>query len=115
MFEPNQIGKISKLIGRDVHSRPTFGPAIDCPFGAVNLLIGAQKTSVRTDSSASRGSTDEIAAQRAKILIVNYIECGIGDRFEFDGMIFLITAKHVRRSIMGDVDHFECDLEIIPA
>ncbi|CAN5354697.1 hypothetical protein BH10PSE8_BH10PSE8_13750 [soil metagenome] len=45
------------------------------PFNAfsvlsiVNMQVGAPKTSVRADSAASRGSTDEIAAERAKILM----------------------------------------------
>ncbi|PZR92254.1 MAG: hypothetical protein DI537_13790 [Stutzerimonas stutzeri] len=115
MFEPNLVGKLSRRIGRDVHSRAIFAPATDCPFASVNMLIGAEKTSVRADSSASRGSTDEMVATRAKILIANYVVCAIGDRFEFEGATYLLTSRHVRRSVMGNVDHFECDLEIVPA
>jgi hypothetical protein len=115
MFEPNVVGKLAKLVGRDVHARPTFAEPIDCPFGIVNLNVGAEKTIVRADSSASRGSADEISAVRAKILIAKYIDVTIGDRFEFEGMKFLIASKHVRRSILGSVDHFECDMEIVPA
>jgi hypothetical protein len=78
------------------------------------MLVGAEKTSVRADSSASRGSTDEMVATRAKILIANYVQCAIGDRFAFEGMTYLIISMHVRRSVMGNIDHFECDLEITP-
>jgi hypothetical protein len=115
MFEPNVVGKISRVIGRDVHARPTFSEPADCPFGIVNLNIGAAKTVVRADSSASRGSADEEMAERAKILIAPYVTVAIGDRFEFDGMTFVIASRHVRRSVMGQVDHFECDLELVPA
>lgn len=114
MFEPNVVGKLSRLIGRDVHARPTYSDPVDCPCGIVNLNIGAEKTVVRADSSASRGSADEKSAQHAKILIASYVAVNIGDRFEFEGSAFTIKSKHVRRSITGAVDHFECDMEKLP-
>jgi hypothetical protein len=114
MFQPNLVGKLARLAGRDVHNRATYTAPTDCPFGAVNLDVGAQKTSVRADSSASRGSADEIAAMRAKILVPSWIAIAIGDKFEFDGMTFQIANRHTRRSVTGAIDHIECDMEIIP-
>lgn len=114
MFQPNLVGKLARLVGRDVHNRATYTAPSDCPFGAVNLDVGSQKTSVRADSSASRGSADEIAAMRAKILVPAWIPIKIGDKFMFDGMTFQIATTHTRRSVMGSVDHIECDMEIIP-
>jgi hypothetical protein len=114
MFAPNLVGRISRVIGRDVHARPKFSEPEDCPFGIVNLNVGAEKTVVRADSSASRGSADETAALKAKILIVPYIQVKIGDKFEFQGLTFKISSTHYRVSIMGQVDHIECDLEMYP-
>lgn len=114
MFEPNSTGVLYSLSGRDVHGRPTYAPARPCPFAPVNLHVGAQKTSVRADSSASRGSADETAAMRAKILIPAFVKVEIGDKFEFDDLRFRIEAKHTRRSVSGVVDHFECDMELLP-
>lgn len=114
MFQPNQIGKLSRLTGRDVHAREIYAEPTDCPFGAVNLDVGTQKTNVRADSSASRGAADEIATVRAKILVSPLVVIGIGDRFQFDGITYRIQSKHTRRSIMGGVDHFECAMEIVP-
>lgn len=114
MFQPNLIGKLSRLSGRDVHSREIWSDPIDCPFGAVNLDVGSQKTSVRADSSASRGTADEIATMRAKILVAPFVTINIGDRLQFDGMTFKITTKHTRRSVTGTVDHYECAMEIVP-
>lgn len=115
MFQPNLVGKLSRLAARDVHAREIWSDPVDCPFGAVNLDVGSQKTSVRADSSASRGAADEIATMRAKILIAPFVTVEIGDRFQFDGMTFKITTKHTRRSVTGTVDHFECAMEIVPA
>lgn len=114
MFAPNVVGRISRVIGRDVHARPTFSEPMECPFGIVNLNVGAEKTVVRADSSASRGSADETAALNAKILIVPYVQVDIGDRFEFQGLVFKIKSKHVRLSVLGNIDHIECDLEMYP-
>jgi hypothetical protein len=114
MFEPNVVGKLSRVIGRDVHARATYSEPEDCPCGIVNLDISSDKTVVRADSSASRGSADEKSAQHAKILIASYMTVNVGDRFQFDGLTFLIKSKHVRRSIMGAVDHFECGMELLP-
>lgn len=115
MFEPNLTGQLSRVVGRDVHARATYSDPTDCPFAIVNMDIGAAKTIVRADSSASRGSADERAAMRAKILIAPYVEVKIGDRFEFDGLAFVISSRHVRRSVMGNVDHFECAMELLQA
>lgn len=114
MFQPNLTGRIFSLEGRDVHGRETWGAARDCPFAIVNMDIAAMKTSVRADSSASRGSADQTIAERARILVPAVITPVIGDLFEFDGEIFVIAAVHSRRTTFGRTDHHECDLEIRP-
>lgn len=114
VFRPNQMGVLRKKLSRDVRGQITYGLARPCPFGVINMEIGALKTSVRADSSASRGSADETVAERAKILIAKQVDVAVSDRFEFDGLVFEIAARHVRRSVSGAIDHFECDLELLP-
>ena len=97
-----------------MHGRAVYGPVGECPFAPVNLAVGADKTSVRADSSASRGAADELAAVRAKILVVPYVPIEIGDRFVFEGVNYQVSRKHIRRSVAGVVDHVECDLEVTP-
>lgn len=115
MFEPNSTGKLRTRTGRDVHGRGAYGAERDCPFAPVNLAVGAQKTSVRVDSSASRGAADETVAVRAKILVPTYVSLKIGDLFIFDGVTYEIAATHGRRSVMGALDHYEVDMELFPA
>lgn len=112
MFEPNLLGKLESKIGRDVHGRGQFAPQRDCPFAAVNLAYGAQPTTVRADSSASRGAAEEIVAVRSKILVPTYVTIAIGDRFHFSGVNFEVKNMHPRHSVMGALDHFEVDLEL---
>lgn len=111
MFTPNLMGTIQSRIGRDIHGRHKLGPEKPCPFGPVNLSIGALKTSVRADSSASRGSADETAVERGKILIPAFVSVSIGDIFIFSGVKFEIITAHQRFSVTGSFDHYECDLE----
>lgn len=112
MFSPNQTGMLYRQAARDVHGRVAFGAAYDCPFAVVNMLVSGQKTSVRADSSASRGAADEIAAQRAKILLPAYADPVIGDKFNFR-LDFRIISVHPRYSVSGALDHWECDLEVM--
>lgn len=114
MFQPNLIGKMQRRTGRDVHGRGVYEAPRDCPFAVVNMDIGAIKTSVRADSSASRGSADETAAMRAKILVPPFVSLKPDDIFLFDGMSFLIVSLHNRRSVSGALDHIECTLEVTP-
>lgn len=115
MFMPNLIGQIASVIGRDVHGRTLWGDYRPCPFGIVNLDVGALKTSVRADSSASRGSADETVAMRAKILIAPEISVNQGDRFLFEDATYVVASTHKRRSVStGQVDHIEVGLEVLP-
>lgn len=115
MFTPNLAGVLRSMTGRDAYAQPVYGPARACRFGSVNMQIKSQKTSVRADSSASRGAADEIAGDRLRILFPANTLVKIADQFEFDGQLFLVATRHLRRSVLdGSVDHIECDLEVMP-
>lgn len=113
-FTPNLIGRLYRPEGNDIHGRPRFGAPTDCQFAVVNAKRQTEKTSVRADSSASRGSADEITTGLGRILIARHHTVEIGDLFEFDGDSYDIVSKHARRSVFGEVDHYECDLEVRP-
>lgn len=114
MFTPNLKGQILNKRGRDVHAQPLFHAARECSFAVINLKIQAQKTSVRADSSASRGAADELAAGAMRILLALGSRASVGDRFVFEGITYDVTSLHTRRSVSGSIDHYECDLEPLP-
>lgn len=113
MFTPNLVGNLYRSTGFDSYGRSSFSDFVLCPFASVTLKKTSQKTSVRADSSASRGAADEIVSN-ARILVPGYIVIEVGDEFEFQTTRYRIVSKHVRRSVFGRVDHIECDLEILP-
>ncbi len=114
MFSPNLTGIIRTKTGSDVHGRPVLGPERRCPFAIVNLEVRSQKTSVRADSSASRGAADEIASARLKILMPAFISVKIGDIFSFGEETYEIVSTFSRRSVTGEIDHVECGLKVLP-
>lgn len=111
MFLPNLVGTIRGVIGRDIHGRHELGPETPCPFGSVSLKTGAKKTTVRADSSASRGAANETAVERGRILIPASITVKNGDIFSFQGQRYEVVAAHSRFAVTGAFDHWEVDLE----
>lgn len=114
MFSPNLSGFMQSSVGYDVNAEKKYGAQRECPYATVSMKIDVQKTSVRADSSASRGSADEIATTRTKILVPTYVNPVFGDRFvSAEGHRFSIQSVHPRYSVGGRLDHYEIDLEIV--
>lgn len=113
-FTPNLVGKLRRKTGNNIYGQSVLADEIDCPFAVVNAKRQSEKTSVRADSSASRGMADEITTGLGCILVPKTQEIDIGDEFAFDGDTYTITSKHVRRSVFGMIDHFECDIGVMP-
>ncbi|NIH77424.1 hypothetical protein FHV99_004676 [Ochrobactrum sp. P20RRXII] len=114
MFTPNLKGWMQSSTGYDVNAEKIYGAQRECPYATVSMKIDLQKTSVRADSSASRGAADEIATTRTKILVPTYVTASFGDRFvSVEGYRFLVQSVHPRYSVGGRLDHYEIDLEIV--
>jgi hypothetical protein len=113
-FTPNLVGTIQRKTGFDVYGRPVLSVPVLCQFSVVNAKRQQDKTSVRADSSASRGMADEITTGLGRILVAKHENVEIGDVFAFDGDSYDVKSKHIRRSVFGEIDHFECDIEVRP-
>lgn len=111
MFIPNQTGQLSRQLSRNAYGEPVFLPSQPVACGVVRLVRLDQKTSVRSDSSASRGNANEYVAD-AVVLFPATVDPRIGDRFEFQGMTLRITTRHPRIAVSGKLDHYECGLEV---
>lgn len=113
MFRPNQTALWSKQIGRDIHSREIFDEPRSIPIAVVELQRKVARTTVRADSSASRGAAEETVAV-TKILIDKMVEVSRDDRIELRGDLFRVVVTHPRFSVWGELDHFEVDLQAAP-
>lgn len=113
MFLPNTFGHLSSREGRNRYAEPVFGEPKRVECAVVRLREGIKATSVRADSSASRGSAEEIVTD-AKILFPQTVDAKIGDRFTIAGISLEIVSREIRIDVFGRVDHLECEMMVLP-
>lgn len=112
MFIPNTTGVLAALTGNSIDGSPTFGTPATVRCGLVRLAEADEKTSVRTDSSASRGAAEEKIIKRGKVLFPASVTVAHGAKFTIYGVIMRVVSVEPRIAITGELDHHECDLEI---
>lgn len=107
MFRPNQNCQIRKVGGKtDVYGMPIAGPLVPERLAIINLNLVAVKSSVRADSSASRGNANELEAD-AKFLLTKTTVAEIDDMIVYGGNEFRIVSKFPRHDLQGRLDHYE--------
>jgi hypothetical protein len=113
MFLPNNRGQLFRRMGNNLHGETQFASpqTVDC--GVVRLMPKVETTSVRVDSSASRGMAEETTA-KAKILFPAYVRIGQDDRFDIAGISLRCITVEPRYAIAGHLDHYECDFVVFP-
>lgn len=111
MFIPNTIGSLARFTGFTLDGMPNFATAVDVKCAVVRLAEADQKTSVRTDSSASRGSGEETVVKNGKILFPVSVNPNAGDKFTIYTVSMRIMSVEPRIAVTGKQDHWECVLE----
>lgn len=96
----------SKAAKRDVFGKEAFAAAVPLRLSIVKLADSVEQSSVRADSSASRGAAQETTAQ-ALFLVPPNTGARKGDVVELLGFLIEITGTHVRLNTRGAVDHVE--------
>lgn len=112
MFIPNNTCTLYRaLSGHTEFGEATGfdeGTIVKC--GVVRISQVNKKTSVRADSSASRGAADE-ASGKSVILFPNDVTLEVDDAVVIAGFLLEITGIEPRYRISGALDHYEVDLE----
>lgn len=111
MFIPNQIALYSYKTGDNKFGEPTFSSNTSVQCAVVHFGAGYGKTSVRTDSSASRGNAEEQKIA-AKILIASAIVPAPGHRLIIIGRTLRALTIEPRYAVTGKLDHYEVDYEV---
>lgn len=107
MFRPNLKCRIQLASGKnDIHGQPLPGRFIGERCAIVKLVISNEKSSVRADSSASRGNAMEQQAVSV-ILLESTSKARIDDIIEVSGVKLRIQARHPRYDVGGRLDHYE--------
>lgn len=108
MFNPNNTCVLRKATATlDVRGERTYLPpkrGVPCAVVSLDLLI--DKTSVRADSSGSRGRAEEQQGD-ALLLFPTYVTIANLDIVEVDGVTLEVISVFPRRNVLGQLDHFE--------
>jgi hypothetical protein len=108
MFRPTSRLRVQRSAGYTLHGQPK--PGRWTSEGCTVLLLRAQgqRTSVRADSSASRGASDEPIAD-ARLLVGPDTAARLNDRIELLGLQLRVTAKEPQLDIFGAIDHYRIE------
>lgn len=110
MFIPNNTGFLTPLERRDMYGDVRLGTPVQVPCGVVHLNKKVQPTTVRSDSSGSRGAAEEFVSV-SKILFPANLQIATGMKFEIAGFALRVTLVEPRYAVAGRLDHYEVDLE----
>lgn len=111
MFRPNLTCLISSSSGTDVYGRAMPGVAVTELCAVVNLNIVSNKSSVRADSSASRGSAMEFESNSIILLTVR-TKARIDDVIEIDGFKLRIIGMAPCHDVAGKLDHYRAEAQM---
>lgn len=114
MFQPNLNCEVQLASGSyDVYGQPVPGRKVKERCGIVKLDIRNEKTSVRADTSESRGfAHEEITI--GTVLLQKTTQANIDDTIQISNFsqTFKIVSKFPQHNVRGALDHFQCDLTI---
>lgn len=110
MINPNIPCVVVKESGTDVYGRPLAGERIKTKCNIVALKGSSVKSSVRADSSASRGRAHELISETV-LLFPRYTNISFDDTVEVQGQKLRVMAVHPRYDVSGRLDHLEVGLE----
>lgn len=112
MFVPNVACTIVSMDSpTDLYGQPTEQARVNTMCGVVRLEIGILKTSVRADSSASRGQAIERVAQ-SRLLFEPATKIKPNDRVIVNGFTLEVESIYPRHAIQGELDHWQVDLNL---
>lgn len=111
LFIPNLDCTIYPQTGLDLYGKPVFGDPIRERCAIIRLDVISTKTTVRADSSASRGAAEEMISS-TRLLFTNDSKVQIGDKIVVSGQDLKVLSKFPRYSIAGEFDHWQVDAGI---
>jgi len=107
MFRPNQNCTIRRSSSKtDVYGQPLPGSTVSERCAIVKLNVQNMKSSVRADTTASRGTAQEKQVE-ALILLDPKTVASIDDIMEVHGVVLRIVSMFPRHSVSGQLDHYE--------
>jgi hypothetical protein len=107
MFRPNRFCEIyRKKQSYNIYGEDEYNDKEIIPFALIKLNLKTTATTVRTDSSASRGLAEEYRAT-SKILTPTSVNPNFGDKIIINCYTFEVSGVEPRYHVLGHQDHWE--------
>jgi hypothetical protein len=101
---------LRKVTGRDTYGQGTLGDPIAEKCMVVKNKHTDRHTTVRADSSASRGYADEYTTENRFLVAVN-TQIEHDDQIAIAGLLIKVKVRHPRYDVFGKLDHYEIEGE----
>jgi hypothetical protein len=107
MFRPNTIAQLLRMLPtRTIHGKESFAGPVPIPCSIVQLADRVEESSVRADSTATRGAAEQEVLQ-AKILVPAHTVIKKGDVLQLQDRSVEVMSVHQRLNTRGVLDHLE--------
>tara|TARA_B100000749_G_scaffold148090_1_gene113659 strand:+ start:648 stop:1013 length:366 start_codon:yes stop_codon:yes gene_type:complete len=111
MFRANTTCTLQSQTGElDIFGNPVFVKPVTVPCAVVSYDLSVQKSSVRADSSGSRGRAEQLEGV-ARFLFRRTQKIKTGDIITKDGFTLEVIEVFPRRDVSGRLDHLEVDMK----
>ena len=111
LFKPNLDCLLRERTGTNVYGEETLGQAVKSRCSIIQLKIQSLKSSVRADSSATRGSAREVTAE-GTLLFPTTSPVKLDDQVEVAGYKLRVVSVFPRHNLQGVFDHLEVEVTV---
>lgn len=112
ILRPNIVATLRRQTGFTAQGRPIWGGETTIRVAIVTLRNSIERSSVRADSSASRGRAEETRADGV-VLVPPEIAVKVSDRLHLLGATYEITSVFPRHGLEGALGHTQVELKIL--
>lgn len=109
---PNIHATLMRQTGYDQNGRATWNGATSIKVAIVTLRSSIERSSVRADSSASRGRAEEIRADGV-VLVPETVTIDTQDRLSMLGKTYEVMSVFPRHGLDGFLGHNQVELRIL--
>ena len=106
MLRPCNFCALSKKTGIDVYSQPVFSSPVMERCSIIKSKLNEQHTTVRADSSASRGFAQEFLTANM-ILLTPKTLAEYSDKIVVANIQILVVSLNPMFDVWGKLDHYE--------
>lgn len=106
LFKPNLDCTISKPSGKNLYGEEVLSAPVNSRCAIIKLEITIEHSSVRADSSASRGAAREFQGS-ATLLFPASVSVQHDDLVEVAGHKLRVLGTFPRHNLQGVLDHYE--------